>query len=89
MTAYTGQTPDNSGPIVLWIMGLPIAAGCDTAWIRTRVSIVTPLALRCSALDPSVDNKVDNKQYKMNSKHYTHRSSKRIKTLQMLYYVSI
>ena len=32
-------------------MGLPITPGCDTAWIRTRVSVVTPLALRYSALD--------------------------------------
>ena len=31
-------------------MGLLITAGCDTAWIWTRVSVVTPLALRCSAL---------------------------------------
>ena len=28
-----------------------ITAGCDTAWIQTRVSVVTPLALRRSALD--------------------------------------
>ena len=26
-------------------------SGCDTAWTRIRVSVVTPLALRCSALD--------------------------------------
>ena len=32
-------------------MGLPITAGCDTAWIQTRVSVVTPQALRFSALD--------------------------------------
>jgi hypothetical protein len=32
-------------------MGLPITAGCDTAWIQTRVSVVMRLALRCSALD--------------------------------------
>ena len=32
-------------------MGLPITAGCDTSWNQTRESIVTPLALRCSALD--------------------------------------
>jgi hypothetical protein len=31
--------------------GLPIKAGWDTAWIWTRVSVVMPLALRCSALD--------------------------------------
>ena len=43
--------PDDAGPIVHRPMGLPITPGCDTAWIRTRVSVVTPLALRCSALD--------------------------------------
>ena len=32
-------------------MGLPIAAGCDTAWIQNRVSVVMRLALRCGALD--------------------------------------
>ena len=32
-------------------MGLQITVGCDTAWIWTRVSVVMPLALRCSALD--------------------------------------
>ena len=45
MTAYTSQH---------WAhrpMGLPSRAGCDTAWSQTRVSVVTPLALRCSALD--------------------------------------
>ncbi|CDQ57126.1 unnamed protein product [Oncorhynchus mykiss] len=26
-------------------MGLPITASCDTAWIRTKVFVVTPLAL--------------------------------------------
>uniref|UniRef100_A0A674A2I0 Runt domain-containing protein n=1 Tax=Salmo trutta TaxID=8032 RepID=A0A674A2I0_SALTR len=34
------------------IMGLPFTAGCDTAWNRTRVSVVTPLALRCNCLRP-------------------------------------
>jgi hypothetical protein len=43
--------PDDAWPIVHWPMGLAITAGCDTAWIQTRVSGVTPLALRCSALD--------------------------------------
>ena len=38
MTAYTGQI-------------VRIAAGCDTAWNRTKVSVMTPQALRCSALD--------------------------------------
>jgi hypothetical protein len=32
-------------------MGLPVTAGWDTAWIRISVSAVTPLALRCSALN--------------------------------------
>ena len=32
-------------------MGLTITASYDTAWIRTRVSVVMPQALRCSALD--------------------------------------
>ena len=34
-------------------MGLPITAGCDTAWHRTRVSVVAPQAMRCCALDRS------------------------------------
>ena len=34
-------------------MGLPITASRDTAWTQTRVSVVTPLALRYSALDRS------------------------------------
>jgi hypothetical protein len=42
--------PNNAGQIVRRPMGLPITASCDTAWIRTRVSIVMPQALRCSAL---------------------------------------
>ena len=29
--------PDDAGPIVRRPMGFPIAAGCDTAWNRTRV----------------------------------------------------
>ena len=28
--------PGDAGPIVRLPMGLPITAGCDTAWIRTR-----------------------------------------------------
>ena len=28
--------PDDAGPIVRCPMELPITAGCDTAWIRTR-----------------------------------------------------
>ena len=49
MTAYPGQ----HWSIVRRPMGLQITAGCDTAWIQTWVSVVTPLALRCSALDRS------------------------------------
>ena len=29
--------PDDTGPIVRRPMGLPITAGCDTAWKRTRI----------------------------------------------------
>jgi hypothetical protein len=29
--------PDNTGPIVRRLMGLPVTAGCDTAWNRTWV----------------------------------------------------
>uniref|UniRef100_A0A8C7LDH9 Protein odr-4 homolog n=1 Tax=Oncorhynchus kisutch TaxID=8019 RepID=A0A8C7LDH9_ONCKI len=49
MTAYTGQTRAMLGQLcpALW----DLWASCDTAWIQTRVSVVTPLALRCSALD--------------------------------------
>ena len=45
MAAYTGQTWTTLGQLcaALW--------DYDTAWIRTRVSVVTPLALRYSALD--------------------------------------
>ena len=42
--------PIDAGPIVRCPMRLPITAGCDTTWKQTR-SVVTPLALRCSALD--------------------------------------
>ena len=49
MTACTGPNPGDTRPIVHRPRGLPITAGCDTSWIRTRVSVVTPLALRCSA----------------------------------------
>jgi hypothetical protein len=50
MTVYPVQT------LTRTILGqlcapLPITAGCDTAWNQTRVCIVMPLALRCSALD--------------------------------------
>ena len=38
-------TPAKPGPIVCRPVGLPITAGCDTAWIRTRVPVVTPKAL--------------------------------------------
>jgi hypothetical protein len=39
MTAYPGENPnqDDTGPIVRHSMGLPITAGCDTTWNRTRV----------------------------------------------------
>jgi hypothetical protein len=40
MTASPGQTltqPDDAEPILCRPMGLPIAAGCDTAWKQTRV----------------------------------------------------
>ena len=43
--------PYDAGPIVRRPMGLPIMAGYDTDWNRTRVSVVTPQALRCSAFD--------------------------------------
>jgi hypothetical protein len=43
--------PYDAGPIGRRPMGLSITAGCDRAWNRIRVSVVTPLALRCSALD--------------------------------------
>ena len=42
---------DEVGTIVCRPMGLPITAGCDTTSIQTRVSVVTPLARRFSALD--------------------------------------
>jgi hypothetical protein len=39
MTAYPGQTLTRTtlGPNVRCPMGLPITAGCDTAWNQTRV----------------------------------------------------
>ena len=37
MTAYPGPNTDGAGPIVRHPMGLPITAGCDTAWKPTRV----------------------------------------------------
>ena len=51
MLAYHRPNPDDAGPIVRRPMGLPITASCDTAWNQTRVSVVTRLAPRCSALD--------------------------------------
>jgi hypothetical protein len=42
MTAY-------AEPMLRRPMGLPIMAGSDTAWNRTRMSVVTPQALRCCA----------------------------------------
>ena len=50
MTAYISKTHD-AGPILHRPTGLPITVGCDTAWIWTRVSVVAPQALRCSAFD--------------------------------------
>ena len=41
----------DTGQIVHFPMGLPIMASCDTAWNWTRMPVVTPLALRYSALD--------------------------------------
>jgi hypothetical protein len=32
-----GTNPDDTEPIVRHPMGLPITAGCDTAWNQTRV----------------------------------------------------
>jgi hypothetical protein len=48
MMAYHDQilTRDDAEPIVHRPMGIPIMAGCDTAWNVTRVC-VTHLALRC------------------------------------------
>ena len=37
MTAYPGPNLDDAGPIVHRPMGLPITAGCDTAWNQTMV----------------------------------------------------
>jgi hypothetical protein len=39
MAAYPGPNPkpDTTGPIVHCPMVLPITAGCDTAWNRTKV----------------------------------------------------
>jgi hypothetical protein len=45
---------DDAGPIVRpagTSMGHPITADCDTSWIRTRMPVVTPLALRHGVLD--------------------------------------
>ena len=54
MTAFRRPNQDEAGTILRRPMGLPITAGCDTAWIRTRVSVVMPLALRCSVFDRRV-----------------------------------
>ena len=54
VTYYPGPNPDDAGPIVRCPMGLPITSGCDTAWNQTIGTIVTPLVLRCSALDHCV-----------------------------------
>ena len=34
---WPNPNPDDAGPNVRHSMGLPITAGCDTAWNRTRV----------------------------------------------------
>jgi hypothetical protein len=40
--------PDDAGPIVFRLMGLPVTACCDTAWDRTRVcSDVSCTAMQC------------------------------------------
>jgi hypothetical protein len=40
--------PDNAGPIVCCPVGLPITAGCDTAWILTRdVSDASCTEMQC------------------------------------------
>nr|XP_046210222.1 F-box only protein 9-like isoform X1 [Oncorhynchus gorbuscha] len=36
--ATPSSNPDNAGPIVHHFMGLPVTAGCDRAWTRTRIS---------------------------------------------------
>jgi hypothetical protein len=51
MMANTSQTRKTLGQLCTAIMELQIMAGCDTAWIRTRVSLVMPKALRCNALN--------------------------------------
>ena len=43
MTSLSQPNPEDAGPIVRRPMGLPITAGCEP-W-----TVVTPLALRCSA----------------------------------------
>jgi hypothetical protein len=37
MTAYTGQTQTTLGQLCSRPMGLPVTAGCDTAWIVIQV----------------------------------------------------
>ena len=44
--------PDDVGPIVRRHVGLPITAGCDTAWIRTRVSVVDASSTEMQCLRP-------------------------------------
>ena len=36
--AKPSPNPDDAGPIVCQPMGLPVVAGCDTAWTQTRIS---------------------------------------------------
>ena len=43
--------PDNAGPIVRRLMGLPVTTGCDTAWDRTQVcSDTSSTAMQCLRL---------------------------------------
>jgi hypothetical protein len=51
MTAYPGQTWTTLGQLCATLWDSQLWPGCDTAWNRTRVSVVTPISLRCSALD--------------------------------------
>ena len=47
-TAKPTSNPADAGPIVRRPMGLPVAAGCDRAWTRTRISSGTASnAMQC------------------------------------------
>ena len=48
LPAKPSPNPDDAGPIVRRPMGLPVAAGCDRAWTRTRISSGTAsTAMQC------------------------------------------